>query len=486
MKHLILPICCFSIVLPAYADTCGGLTHPNISANPSDFGLVPSDFTAVCQITTQGIANGFIEDNLTLTSNVLWVLNGAVNIGLSVTGGAQNPIVDPNGSDAAVLTVEAGTTIIGDYNSTNGLADLDYLIVNRGSRLIANGSASQPIRFTSRQAMTGETQVPGQWGGIVINGYARVNNCSSGDIVLDCESAATIGGGQYGGNDDTDSSGELRYVRVENAGFQLTSDAGFAGLSFNGVGTNTTVDSIQVNRSEGNGVNVTGGTVKFHHIVLTDSLKNALTWSNGWNGIVEKLLVITSANGGSAIDGSNHEQNSNALPQSNPIVVNSTIISASSDTAVKLKDGTGVAVYTQVISSPSGNCYLHDGAGSGNLTISHSRIDCNSVGSSQVEADWFGAGQYNSAQLDVDLNGYINGRSLAGATLFNLPKIEDVEHAGHIGAIGSCIENWAELWTVNLPEVDSDLCFDPSVNVPIGNLFSFVLPAAFVAIAAKR
>lgn len=469
----------------AQSTSCGGVVHPNISPNDNDYGLVPDQYSAVCEIKTNGIGSGFVQENLTLTSDILWVLSGAVNIGLSISGGAQNPLNAIEDTDAAVLTIEQGTTIIGDFEPGDPLSELDYLVVNRGSKIVANGSDTAPIRFTSRQGLLEGSEATGEWGGIIVNGYAPINNCSEGSVVLDCERAAPFGGGQFGGNDISDSSGELSFVRIENAGFELSPESGFDALSLNGIGNSTKIEFVQVHRSQRNGINMLGGDVKLERIVLTNNKRNGLNWNNGWLGSAQKLLISNVETAHSAINGSSNEQNIEALPKSDPAIINSTIIHSETGTVVNLEGGTGAKVYAQIISSPTGNCYSHDQVDETDLLIGFSRVDCGSIGSSSFETDWFEDGDNNNSQTDIDLNGYINSRLLSSASLFNFPQLEDVSRPQFIGAVGYCVEDWTEGWAIDLPVIDPELCVDPSLNVPIGNLISYVLPVVMFSIAAK-
>ena len=133
------------------------------------------------------ILSGTISKDTTLTADRVWVLNGYVYI-------ANN----------ATITIEAGTKIISDITNKGALC------IERGAKINAVGTATNPIVFTSGKPAG--SKIPGDWGGIIILGKAKTNRSST----------PVIEGGidrPYGGTDDLDNSGNLKYVRIEYAGF---------------------------------------------------------------------------------------------------------------------------------------------------------------------------------------------------------------------------------------------------------------------------
>ena len=144
--------------------------------------------------------------------------------------------------NGAILTIEPGVKIYGEQ-ATNGT-----LIIAQGSKIMAEGTASAPIVMSS-DAFEG-SRARGQWGGLIINGSAPTNQ------------GVTFGEGDtgaFGGNDPTDSSGVLRYVRVEYAGIEFSPDNELNGIAFQGVGSGTVVDHVQVHMNQDDGVEMFGG-----------------------------------------------------------------------------------------------------------------------------------------------------------------------------------------------------------------------------------
>ncbi len=138
------------------------------------------------------VLSGNINTTTTLTSDKVWTLKGYVYV-----------------TDGAKLIIQPGTTIISD------VAEKGALCIERGAQIIAEGTATKPIIFTSGKAV-GE-RAPGDWGGIIILGRAKTNRSSE----------PTIEGGigrAFGGTNDADNSGVLKYVRIEYAGIGYTYD----------------------------------------------------------------------------------------------------------------------------------------------------------------------------------------------------------------------------------------------------------------------
>ncbi|MFN9325963.1 MAG: hypothetical protein ACK6A5_11335, partial [Flavobacteriales bacterium] len=176
-----------------------------------------------------------ITTNTTWTSNNKYLLKGFIYI-----------------EDGATLTIQAGTIIKGD-KPTKGT-----LIVKRGGKLIADGTASQPIVFTSNQAAGNRDY--GDWGGIIICGRAPHNQPSD----------PTIEGGvdaQYGGTDPDDNSGILRYVRIEFSGIPFQPNQEINGLTMGAVGRGTILDHIQVSYCGDDSNEWFGGTVNAKHLI---------------------------------------------------------------------------------------------------------------------------------------------------------------------------------------------------------------------------
>lgn len=175
----------------------------------------------------------------------------------------------------ATLTIEAGTVIYGD-KVTKGA-----LIIERGAKIIAAGTAASPIVFTS-SAPAGFRNY-GDWGGLIILGKAANNQ--GANVNIEGITAGTKG--QYGGTADDDNSGTLSYVRVEFAGIALSTDNEINGVTFGSVGSGTTVDHVQVSYSGDDAFEWFGGTVNANYLIAYKTWDDDFDTDFGFSGKVQ-------------------------------------------------------------------------------------------------------------------------------------------------------------------------------------------------------
>lgn len=178
--------------------------------------------------------------------------------------------------NGAQLTIEPGTIIKGDKNSKAAI------IVERGGKLIAQGTADSPIIFTSAQAKG--SRKPGDWGGLVLCGKAKNN-----------QNEMQIEGGprtKHGGTDDTDNSGVLSYVRIEFAGYPFQKDKEINGLTLGSVGSGTQIDHVQVSYSNDDSFEWFGGKVNCKYLIAYKGWDDDFDTDNGFSGNVQFGLAI--------------------------------------------------------------------------------------------------------------------------------------------------------------------------------------------------
>lgn len=256
-----------------------------------------------------------------ITTNTTW--SGTVLL--------QNKVYVKNN---ATLTIQPGTVIRGD-KATQGT-----LIITRGAKINANGTASQPIVFTSNQAAGARNE--GDWGGLVILGLAR-NNQPGG--VANIEGIAPTTDTQFGGNFDTDNSGTLRYVRIEFGGIPLEPNKEINGITFGSVGSGTTVDYVQVSFSGDDSFEWFGGTVNCKHLIAYRGLDDDFDTDFGFRGRVQFGLIIrdkdlSDAPGDSnAFESDNDATGSTAQPKTMPIFSNITIVGPKGNGSTALPTG---------------------------------------------------------------------------------------------------------------------------------------------------
>jgi len=185
---------------------------------------------------------------------VIYSLPGRVDVGSDQGAASNNHVV--------TLTIDPGVIVF-------GATGVSYLVVNRGNRIDAVGTPTQPIIFTGRGNVVGTaTDDTSQlWGGIVLLGRAPVTDClapgaAEGTAACERDTEGTSNA-LYGGAQPTDSSGRLSYVQIRYSGFVLSADKELQGLTPSGVGSGTQIDHIQIHNSSDDGVEVFGGSANF-------------------------------------------------------------------------------------------------------------------------------------------------------------------------------------------------------------------------------
>ena len=179
-------------------------------------------------------------------------------------------------ADGAELTIEPGTVIKGDKQTKAAI------IAERGGKLIAQGTMSEPIVFTSAQPKG--SRKPGDWGGVILCGRAK-NNATEQQI----EGGPRT---KHGGTNDDDNSGVLSYVRIEFAGYPFQKDKEINGLTLGSVGRGTKIDHIQVSYSNDDSYEWFGGTVNAKYLVAYKGWDDDFDTDNGYSGKVQYGLVV--------------------------------------------------------------------------------------------------------------------------------------------------------------------------------------------------
>ena len=253
---------------------------------------------------TTEILSGTISANRTLDAAKVYKLEGFVYI-----------------ADGVTLTIPAGTVIRGDQVSKG------TLVVTRGGKLMAEGTATKPIVFTSNKAVG--QRAPGDWGGIIILGKST-NNIPTGTGLI--EGGLTEPLGRHGGTDAADNSGTLKYVRIEFPGIAYTPNNEINGLTFGSVGSGTTVDYVQVSFSGDDSFEWFGGTVNAKHLISIANVDDVFDFDNGFSGKLQFLVgqrdkTLADQQGQSnGIEADNSEKDFTTGPRTRPVISNMTII----------------------------------------------------------------------------------------------------------------------------------------------------------------
>ncbi|MEL6567816.1 MAG: hypothetical protein AAFQ22_05310 [Pseudomonadota bacterium] len=292
---------------------------------------------------------GPVVADLTLIAGVPYYVDSTVFIGQDAGTGATE-------GTGITLTIDPGATIYGN-GPTAGV------VVNRGSDIDADGNAANPIVFTSfnelqreNGALPADSEADAEWLGLVINGFAPINNCNDSTATpgaADCQDDGEAASGLYGGGDAADNSGTLNYVRVEFAGVFYTEEDQSNGIAFQGVGNGTDVSWIQVHNNGDDGVEFFGGTVNAQNVAITGAADDAIDWTDGWTGSLQRAVVTQrTGDGDYAIEGDNRSRSaSDRTPRSNPTVTNFTFVGNGDERAIRLREGTAGNVVNGIVTN---------------------------------------------------------------------------------------------------------------------------------------
>lgn len=260
--------------------------------------------------------NGLYTQDLTLDPDIAYTVTGPVLMASGTT-----------------LTVPAGMTVEVEPIGVNA-----YIAIQQGAQINANGTAANPIVFTSNDAEPG----PGDWGGLVVLGRAPINSTPDGS---DDIATSEVGALAYGGNIPADDSGVIRYVRIEYAGGAIDGNAELNGLSLYAVGNETIIDYVQVFEGSDDGFEFFGGTVEASHLVVVNAEDDSIDWTEGFTGVLTDVYV---QHGGTIndkafeCDGFNTDFSNEAGYFSNPTVTNVTVVGGPNNAgeAIRLRAGT--------------------------------------------------------------------------------------------------------------------------------------------------
>ena len=267
--------------------------------------------------------------NTNITTNTNWTSNNVYQLigNIAVTNGA-------------VLTIQPGTVIKGDKTSKS------CLIITKGSKIIANGTAANPIVFTSNEAIGDRDR--GDWGGLIILGNGVINTPGTSTACLGCgvnpnvnqiEGFASYDAAQlYGGTNNNDSSGVLSYVRVEFAGVALSSvsNSEINGITLGGVGSKTKIDYVQVSFSGDDAFEWFGGAVNAKHIIAYRTLDDDFDTDFGYSGNVQFGLIVrdpdfSDVSKSEAFESDNFNPGIGRTPLTMPIFSNITVVGPTRD-----------------------------------------------------------------------------------------------------------------------------------------------------------
>lgn len=401
-----------------------------------------SDEDVTSEVVTAGTLidlQGELTEDTTLTSGNEYLLRGAVFV-----------------QDGVTLTIEPGVTIYGEQ-AQNGT-----LIVNQGGKIMAEGTPDAPIVMTS-DAFIG-SRGRGQWGGLIINGKAPTNQgvtFGEGDT------------GRFGGTDPNDSSGILRYVRIEYAGIEFSPDNELNGIALQGVGSGTIIEYVQVHMNQDDGIEMFGGTVNLKYALVTGARDDSFDWTDGWTGKGQFWVVQQYGDDAdNGFENDNSSKNNEATPRSAPTIYNATLVGdptegQKSDNGLLIREG-AAGIYANFIVTgfkkvglDINNASTHKQADEGNLVVKNSIFFANgkmNFGDEKDDDDGFdeaawakGLDNYETDPKLTDPFNKDNPDFTSGATELtpaSPPSDGFFEPVNFIGGV-SPLNNWTQGWTTS-------------------------------------
>jgi hypothetical protein len=272
------------------------------------------------------VLQGTLLEDKTLTKDKIWTLKGYVYVPEGVT-----------------LTIEEGTVIESE------IAEKGALIIERGGKIMAEGTPQEPIIFTSGN----DFPQPGDWGGIVILGRAKTN-----------QDEPTIEGGigrQFGGTNDDDNSGVLKYVRIEYAGVAAFANSEVNALTLGGVGRGTTIEYVQTYYANDDAFEFFGGTVSPKYLVAVATADDDYDFDMGYTGTIQYAiskrdpLFVDGGDAGNGVECDNDGAGSTLIPTTKPTLLNFTLVGPTSsqslpnhNLAMRFRRGTNFVVKNSV------------------------------------------------------------------------------------------------------------------------------------------
>ncbi len=242
----------------------------------------------VCTLEGRYDVNG---TTITLTNDKVYNIADSFP-GTKVGNGDEASGNNPNAVVNVELVIEAGTLIYGEPQ--------EALIVTRGSTIAVNGTQNAPVVMTSRRQLqlrfdgdpaTIDGSQQGEWAGFALMGFARDHQC--GGTFDGCNVLAEGGIGNYGGNNDQDSSGNVNYLVIRHAGNDLDGQGNeLNGFTLFGVGRGTELQHVQIHRGFDDGIEFFGGNAFIRYLVLTGNGDDSLDYDNGWTGGAQNVIII--------------------------------------------------------------------------------------------------------------------------------------------------------------------------------------------------
>ena len=411
-------------------------------------------------------------------SGLLYEMNGRVNVGCD--GGfnaptAAVPVTSTTVGCTTALTADTNVTLtIAAGAILYGATGQSWLAVNRGNKISAVGTATQPVVFTSRDNVLGlnDDTSQGQWGGVVLMGRGVVTDCNVGTTTSntcerDTEGAADLA--RFGGSNNAYDAGRMSFVQIRYSGFVLGANRELQALTTEAIGTGTVLDHIQAHNSSDDGSEFFGGAVNFKYYIATGADDDSMDVDTGAQANFQYVLLLPRATKGDAL----FEIDSNGLetdtPRTTLRVANFTAIqpqtssdNEANDLAAGLFRGNSdTTLANGILLSPANECIRVNGSGATPATLAARSVvlQCNAtkfLGSGSYTAaqvsGLFGSGSNNNNDaFTPSLTGlYINGANESAVTALDPRTLSSFfDTTTWIGAVRNASDTWFAGWTCN-------------------------------------
>jgi hypothetical protein len=467
---------------PALVTPASGCPTISDPAGLRDAGTItgPTGEYRVCELPARLTVNTTLEK----FAGLLYSINGRVDVGLD-RGAA------PTADAAVVLTVRPGVILY-------GVTGTSWLVVNRGNRISAVGTATSPIVFTSRDNVLGlaNDNSQGQWGGVVLLGRAPITDCTvapaatPGTVACERQTEGAVDPAYFGGATANDNSGSIDYVQIRYSGYVLSGNSELQSLTLGGVGSGTTIGHFHSHNSSDDGFEIFGGRPALRHVVVTGADDDAIDADTGFQGTLQFVLAVqkTSGNADSMIELDSANALEDNTPRTNFKLANFTLVhrnpATANNAAMLLRGKSDATLINGVVTSPMAclrlngtNILTADAANQklGPPVFQSVVMQCGAgpfVGSGGVTVqqvtDVFNAGTNNNPAFTASLTGtFINGAAETGVTATNPQTLDAAFDATtHVGAVRDAADTWYAGWTCNSSTATFDTASTACTSLP--------------------
>ena len=443
-----------------------------------------------------------VSSTLPKVAGLVYEMNGRVNVGCDggfVAPTAAAPLATP-------LTVGCVGTQTADTNVTltfaagaiaYGATGQSWLAVNRGNRISAIGTATQPVVFTSRDNVLGlnDDTSQGQWGGIVLLGRGVTTDCNAGAVgagaanTCERDTEGSADPARYGGNDDGYNAGRMSYVQIRYSGFVLGANRELQALTTEAIGSATVLDHIQSHNSSDDGAEFFGGAFNMSHYIATGADDDSLDVDTGARMNLQYAMLLPRPTKGDAlmeIDSTGLETD---VRRTRLNVVNFVAVQqqtspdneANDQAATLFRGNADVSLYNGLIVAPNNECIRLNNSGATPVTLTARSvvIQCNAAkyinsGGANTAAA-FGAGANNNSDTFTNTltqtGLYLNGTNENAVVPTDPTALSTFFIAGpapyRIGAAWTENAQWFVGWTCNSATANFGATSSACTSLPI-------------------